>query len=173
MKPVLFVFSGLPGTGKTTLSKEIAPKYQAAYLRIDTIEHGIKELCNFNVQGEGYRLSYRITRDNLFIGNNVVIDCCNPFKFTRIEWNNVAIDAGANYLDIEIQCSDKDEHKRRSEERISDIDRFKLPTWEEIETREYEKWDKEIITIDTAKKSIEESIQELNSKINISIGNFA
>ena len=73
-KPLFFIFSGLPGVGKTTLSKALAVQYRAAFFRIDTIEHGIKELCNFPVHGEGYRLTERIVKDNLLIGNNVVIE---------------------------------------------------------------------------------------------------
>jgi ATP-dependent 26S proteasome regulatory subunit len=36
--PLLVVFGGLPGTGKTTLTARIAAQLPAAYLRIDAIE---------------------------------------------------------------------------------------------------------------------------------------
>lgn len=111
-QPVLFVFSGLPGVGKTTISKEIAILYKAVYFRIDTIEHGIEELCGFKVQGEGYRLTYRIAKDNLTLGNNVVVDCCNPYQFVRKEWKDMALGSGARCIDIEIKCSDKKNIKR-------------------------------------------------------------
>jgi predicted kinase len=37
---VLIVFGGLPGTGKTTMSRELTIRLAAAYLRIDSIEGG-------------------------------------------------------------------------------------------------------------------------------------
>jgi predicted kinase len=172
MQPTLLIFSGLPGAGKTTISQEIAKHFHATYFRIDTIEHGIQELCNFDVQGEGYRLTYRITRDNLQIGNTVVIDCCNPIQLTRDEWETIASENNANYLNIEVICSDKREHQKRVENRMSDIQGFEPPSWEEVLHRNYDKWNKEVITIETAHRSILDCVTELIGKIEAELGNF-
>lgn len=85
MKPILFILSGLPASGKSSLAKLVAKEYNALYLRIDTIEQALRDLCDFNVQGEGYRLSYRIAADNLQLGNHIVADSCNPINLTRRE----------------------------------------------------------------------------------------
>ena len=167
MDNVLYIFSGLPGAGKTTLAKEISKLFGSVYIRIDTIEQGIRDLCNFNVQGEGYRLAYRVIADNLNIGNNVVVDSCNPIKLTRNEYENIAKDNNCNYINIEIICSNKNEHKNRIETRENDIKNLKLPTWEDIEKRNYEEWDKEHIIIDTANKNINDCIIELKNKLNM------
>ncbi len=58
--PILYIFSGLPGSGKSTLAKRLARLHNAAYLRIDTVEQALRDLCEVPVQGEGYRLSYRV-----------------------------------------------------------------------------------------------------------------
>ncbi len=39
---MLIVFSGLPGTGKTTIANDLAATTGAVYLRIDTIEQAIR-----------------------------------------------------------------------------------------------------------------------------------
>lgn len=57
MRAVLFIFSGLPAVGKSTIAQYVAKKHKAVYLRIDTIEQGLRDLCNVKVQGEGYRLA--------------------------------------------------------------------------------------------------------------------
>ena len=85
----LFIFAGLPGAGKTTLAQCLARGIKAAYLRIDTIEQGLRDICGFAVQGEGYWLSYRIAEDNLRLGIDVVADSCNPIELTRREWQQV------------------------------------------------------------------------------------
>jgi hypothetical protein len=38
---------------------------------------------------------------------------------------------------------------------------MRLPTWEEIVVREYEPWDRDRLVVDTAGRTIEESLQEL------------
>ncbi len=162
---LLFIFSGLPATGKTTLAKFVAKEFNAVYLRIDTIEQGLRDLCKIKVEGEGYRLTYKIAEDNLKLNINVVADSCNPIALTREEWENVAKTNHCDYINIEVTCSDKDEHKKRTQHRISEIENLKPPLWEEIENREYHKWQKERIVIDTANKAITESELELKQKI--------
>lgn len=156
--PTLFILSGLPGSGKSTLAQLLAREYGAVWLRIDTIEQGLRDLCSFKPQGEGYRLAYRIATDNLRAGVNVVADSCNPIELTRREWETVAHENGASAVNIEVICSDKGEHRRRVEMRG-------CPTWSEVENREYHPWTSEHITIDTAGKTAEQSFEELNKKL--------
>lgn len=165
MNAILFLFSGLPATGKTTLAKALAQKYNAVYLRIDTLEQGLRDLCHYQVEGEGYRLAYRLAAENLRIGNHVVADSCNPISLTRKEWQEVAMQCGCKYINIEVTCSDQAEHRSRVENRTTDITNLYLPTWQEVEKREYHTWDEEVILIDTACRSIADNVTELYRKI--------
>jgi predicted kinase len=148
--PTLYIFSGLPGSGKTTLSQALAKQMSAVYLRIDTIEQGIRDLCTVNVQSEGYSLAYRIAADNLRLGISVVADSCNPIELTRKAWENVALHSDAKYINIEIICSDRAEHRNRIETRASSIPGLILPTWQDVENREFQPWLRDRIVIDTS-----------------------
>ncbi|MGL6259330.1 AAA family ATPase [Vibrio sp. WXL103] len=163
----LYIFSGLPASGKSTLAKLLAVKAGAMYLRIDTVEQGLRDLCNYKVEGEGYRLSYRIIQDNLRLGMSCISDSCNPIELTRREWQEVAETANAKFVNIAISCSDRAEHKLRVQTRECEIPNLKLPDWHHVQNRYYEVWQKEIITIDTAGQSIEASFTELVDKLGL------
>jgi predicted kinase len=87
------------------------------------------DLCDYQVEGEGYRLSYRVASDNLEIGNIVVSDSCNPISLTRREWQDVASTKGIFYTNIEVVCSDIEEHRYRVDNRVTDITGLILPSW--------------------------------------------
>ena len=157
----LYILSGLPGCGKTTLARVMAPYFHAFHLRIDTIEQGLRDLCGYQVEGEGYRLSYRIAGDNLGLGLNVIADSVNPWELTRKEWRQTAVDAGAAYMDIEIVCSDSSDHRSRVENRTSSVPGFDLPEWKHVLAREYHPWKTRRIRLDTAGKTPSQSFSEL------------
>ncbi|MCO4781748.1 MAG: AAA family ATPase [Candidatus Cloacimonetes bacterium] len=165
--PTLYIFSGLPASGKSTLSRLLATHLKATHLRIDTIEQGIRDLCSFKVEGEGYRLSYRIAKDNLSLGNSVIADSVNPIELTRNEWQDTVKSVDANYIDIEISCSDQYQHRQRVETRGETVRNLKAPTWEDVMNREYQTWTSEIVKIDTANKTVSESFKELLEKLDI------
>ncbi|KUI96996.1 kinase [Vibrio sp. MEBiC08052] len=138
------------------------------YVRIDTIEQGLRDLCHLQVEGEGYRLSYRIIRDNLALGLSAISDSCNPIELTRNEWQAVAESVGAQFVNIEIRCSDTAEHEYRVNTRESDVANLNLPGWLQVQNRHYEPWRlTDVIQIDTAGQTIEESFAELVKKLGI------
>ncbi|MFN8547127.1 MAG: AAA family ATPase [Candidatus Eisenbacteria bacterium] len=162
---ILYILSGLPGSGKTTIAQLLARQLGAAHLRIDTIEQALRDLCAIDVVAEGYRLAYRVAGDILRSGTSVVADSCNPITLTRREWERVAEEVGAHYVNIEIVCSDLQEHRDRVETRVPTIPGLVLPTWREVESREYHRWSVERIVVDTARRSVEECITDLRSRL--------
>lgn len=149
---MLITFGGLPGTGKTTLAKQLSRQISATYLRIDTLEQGLRSIADFpeKYPALGYSLAYSLTRENLSLGQLVVTDSVNPIELTRKAWAKIALETGVQLIEIEIICSDSIEHRRRVETRASDIPGLRLPTWEQVITREYDPWITPHLIIDTA-----------------------
>lgn len=159
----LVILSGLPGSGKSTLAREIARRLSAFYVRIDTIEQALAN-CSLHInppEDTGYATGYAISEDNLRLGRTVIADSVNPIPLTRDAWRNVAQLAGSVSIDIEVICSDRDEHKKRVETRLTDLPNLVLPTWQEVVERDYMPWNSERIIIDTAGKSVEACVNEL------------
>lgn len=164
-QPTLWILAGLPGSGKSTLAAKLAAHVGAAYLRIDTIEQALRDLCAVRVQGEGYGLAYRVAADNLRLGTSVVADSCNPIELTRREWESVARDVGCAFVNVEIVCSDPDEHRRRVETRPVAVPGLAMPTWQDVLAREYHAWTVERVVIDTAGRSERECLGELLAEV--------
>jgi predicted kinase len=161
---MLIVMSGLPGVGKTAVSRELARLTGALHLRIDSIEQALRA-TGLHVGGEGYAVAYAVASDNLALGRTVIADCVNPWPLTREAWRAVAAGAGVRALDIELVCSDGAEHRRRVESRVADLDGHRLPTWQEVIERDYRPWDAARLVIDTARLSVEEGVRAITSQI--------
>ncbi len=166
-KPTLYIFSGLPGTGKSVLAQELSKATGFIYLRIDTVEQALRDLFSLKIEGEGYRLSYRIAQDNLELGLSVIADSCNPIELTRSEWSETATKSNASFANVEIVCTNIPEHRSRVENRKPTVKGLKLPTWNDVKNREYQSWVDERLVIDTANRTVSESVQELLAGLNI------
>jgi predicted kinase len=147
---VLIVFAGLPGTGKTTVSRLLATRLGAVYLRIDTIEQTMKAAGVAEVGAGGYAVGNALAEANLRLGLHVVADCVNPVEASRAGWRDAAAAAAARLVDIQLVCSDVVEHRRRVEQRVADIPGLVVPRWEQVMARAMEARDDAHLVLDTA-----------------------
>ncbi len=161
--PVLVVVGGLPATGKTTICHEVARRTGAVHLRLDTIEVAVVDsgIVAHPVGPVGYLVAYAVTADLLRQGHTVLAESVNPLEVTRAAWRGVADGAGLAALEVEVVCSDADEHRRRAETRVVDIARLQPPRWDEITGREYEPWSRDRIVLDTARLSVADAVARL------------
>jgi predicted kinase len=164
---MIIIFGGLPGTGKTTLSRALAAQLGALHLRIDTIEQALRGSAAVgpDLLDAGYRAGYALARDNLLLGRTVVADSVNPLAVTRAAWRAAGAAASTAAVEIEVICSDTTEHRRRIESRLPDTPGLQLPTWQEVCSREYEPWDHPHLIIDTAQLSVSDALQQITATL--------
>lgn len=164
---MLVVFGGLPGTGKTTIAREVARRQGALYLRIDTIEQSIQagNVSGGEIGVAGYAVAMALAQENLSVGQVVVADAVNPVPEAREAWRNIAAKLPTRLIEIEIVCSDAQEHRQRVEARVAAWEAARNattagaspPTWNDVLKRHYVPWNEDHWVIDTALTSADEA----------------
>ena len=94
--PVLVVFAGRPGTGKSTTARLLASRLQAAYVRTDVIAGAVLSGGLTQDPGEAGSVAYVVARgvalENLSAGVPVVIDGVQATHDRRAVWRQLAQD---------------------------------------------------------------------------------
>ena len=168
----LTVVGGLPAVGKTAVCREVL-RLQAevqpqsrppTWLRIDSIEQALRdsgEMLPGMPAGAGYYVAAAVARDSLDSGGDVLVECVNPLPLTRRLWEETASDLGARFLSVELICSNAAEHRRRAQQRVSDIKGLELPGWQEIAHRDYAPWPEADLRLDTARLTATEAARSI------------
>ncbi|WP_309342348.1 AAA family ATPase [Actinomyces oris] len=168
----LTVVGGLPAVGKTTVCREVlrlqatsqSPGRLPAWLRIDSIEQALRdsdEMLPGMPADAGYYVAAAVARDLLTSGGEVLVECVNPLSLTRRLWEETASALGCRFLAVEIVCSDKAEHRRRVQQRVSDIEGLELPDWRAVERRDYAPWPEADLHLDTARLTATEAARAI------------
>jgi predicted kinase len=165
--PRLIVFAGLPGTGKSTLAREVARRWEATWLRVDTAEAAMLK-AGLPLSDETGLAAYIIVRDaadeQLGVGLRVVIDAVNGVEEAREMWRELARDHGVIPFVVEVVCSDAREHRRRVESRVAPRPPLPLPTWVEVQNRKYLPWREPIMRVDSV-DPLEDSVAQILEKL--------
>ncbi len=156
--PLLIVFAGLPGTGKSTLARAVASRSDAVWLRVDTAEAAMLR-AGLPRSAETGLAAYLVVRDlaaeELRLGRNVVVDAVNGVEEARAMWRALATESGARRCVVKVVCSDPLEHRRRVESRGAPTPPLPRPTWEAVQEREYLAWNEPVLTVDTVRPADE------------------
>jgi predicted kinase len=161
---VLIILAGLPGVGKTTIARELALRLVGVHVRIDSIEQAIRQSATHAtvpMDDAGYLVGYAVAEDNLRLGHTVIADSVNPWPLTRDAWVAVAERAGVRSIEVEIICSDADEHERRVAGRAADAPGMRPLTWQQVLARDYRHWHRDRTVVDTASKTVLECVEEI------------
>ena len=150
MTALLVVFAGLPGSGKTTVSRAVAHRLGAAFLRVDSIESAVAAtLAPVGGSPVGYVVAAQVAHDQLAPGRDVVVDAVNAVEVAREGWRLLAASTGARLRFVEVVCSDPAEHRRRVEGRTGDWPGHAPPTWDAVRAATWEPFTDERLLVDT------------------------
>ncbi len=167
MQPVLVVIGGLPATGKSTIAAALAARTGTPYVRVDKIEQAIVAWSALvhPVGPVGYAVAHQLAHEQLELGLDVIVECVNPVAVTRDAWPETAANAGAGVVEIEVVCSDEVEHRRRVEDRESDVVGLVKPTWAEVLARDYEPWSRTPVRVDSATTTVAAAVERITAAV--------
>ncbi|MEV4169645.1 AAA family ATPase [Nonomuraea sp. NPDC049709] len=164
-QPRIIVFTGLPGTGKSTLADRVAmaigaPAFAGDWLMGSLKPHGLlRNLDRPAFLSMYYDLLSTLVTRQLMLGQSAVVDCLvNDDVVAR--WQELSDRYDARLIVIECLCSDVEIHRRRVEGRKRGIPGWHEVGWDHVERmrREFPSLAQEHLVLD-AVDSVESNLR--------------
>ena len=163
--PQLIVFTGLPGSGKSSLAEAAArelgiPVFAKDWLEATLIHCELRPAQNGPPLGSaGYQLLTTLAEGQLRLGQSVILDSVASTLSIRAEWRALAQAYQAEWRVIECICSNAAAHRDRLGVRQRGIPGWHELDWSEVERVRayYAPWNEERLILD-AVNPLEENI---------------
>ena len=152
----LIVFSGLPGTGKSTLAESVAkqqsvPVFAKDWLEASLLSNGLVPTITEKPLGfASYDLLTTLAERQLMLGQSVILDSVASTETIRDAWRKISKQYGADWRVIECVCSDQAMHRSRLGIRKRNIPGWHELTWSDVEKvkQYYAVWEEEHLILD-------------------------
>jgi predicted kinase len=152
----LIIFSGLPGTGKSTLAETLArefctPVFAKDWLEATLLYSGLKPVTGDKSLGfAGYELLTILAERQLMLGQSVILDSVAASENIRRKWRQLSTQYTADWRVIECICSDESVHRSRLKDRHRNIPGWHELQWSAVERvkQYYFPWEGERLVLD-------------------------
>jgi predicted kinase len=157
----LVLFSGLPGTGKTSLAQQVARQLAVPLFAKDRIQSALR------VRGladretvDGYYLLFDLADEQLGLGISVVLDAVFPREGFRRLARDMASRHSAKFYPIHCYCSDEGIWLKRMKKRQQYVPNWTPVGWDEVKRIQtgYEPWEPEGVLFVDAISLFEENL---------------
>lgn len=169
MPPRLIQFTGLPGTGKTTLARATARELRLPWLAKDHFEAILMrgDLTNGH-SAHSYEFLFHTADAQLALGLGVVLDAVFPLPGFRDHVAQIAAAHGASLHIIHTTCTDETLHRQRIAERPVTVP-WTPVSWVEVERLRavYVPWPPDAVLTLDAVNPLAENTRRLHAYLNL------
>jgi len=161
---MLVIFSGLPGTGKSTLANRLARELRWTLLRIDDVVNNIPENAGVDFWDSQVEVLLTLTETQLELGLNVIVD--SVFMNTdRQHAQALARKYQSSFRPIYTYLSDDKVWEQRLTARYLELNNPAVSTWEHVQRQRghFHKWEPNTALFVDAIKSDEQNYQDVLS----------
>jgi predicted kinase len=150
----LIVFSGVPGTGKSTLAEAAGRQLGVPVFAVDWLLGSLTPFGGYHLDDLlkiGAELLTTLAFRQLELGQSAILDFPAEDLATRTRWRTLARTAGAEFRVVVCACSERKLHRTRLERRQRGIPGWhKGGAWANVERRlaEFPPWTGEVLAID-------------------------
>ncbi|MBK9923851.1 MAG: ATP-binding protein [Anaerolineales bacterium] len=166
----LIVFSGLPGTGKSTLAEALGkqlqiPVFARDWLEATLLRNDLQSISNDKPLGYvGYELMTVLAERQFMLKQSVILDSVAATLSIRKTWRELSAQYQADWRVIECVCADEALHRSRLAIRKRNIPGWHELEWSDIEKvkQYYQPWNEDRLVLDMA-EPLEENISRVKS----------
>lgn len=165
----LIVFSGLPGTGKSTIAEAVGRTLNVPVFAKDWLEATLKRNqltpaneTSPNLGYVGYELLTVLAERQLMLGQSAILDSVASVEPVRQQWRELAQTYSADWYVVECICSDEARHRQRLEGRKRNITGWHELTWADVARVKgyFAAWDEPRLIVDSM-ESVDDNVAKI------------
>ncbi|MEO8610835.1 MAG: ATP-binding protein [Chloroflexota bacterium] len=152
MDSTLILFTGMPGSGKTTLARMVARRLNVPVFAKDRVQRVLRDhhLAPEH-SGDGYFIILDIADELLSLGLSVILDATFPLDHFRMVASEIAARHKSKFSALYCYCSDETVWKERMTDRVHYVPGWKPVGWSDVERMKeyYQSWNNNALFLDS------------------------